>query len=135
MRFGLIGEVWVGSIPTFQSVWDVERRDYDVPLGEWLLSETYFKEGDYNTGRFYWALTREDGTKTVLFDVHDYTHHPDDPSPKGMEMFSPFKLYVSPTLVDVIRKNGGVTQIYWDDWEMWSGFPHGNEDGGNGHSR
>ncbi len=107
LRFGLIGEVWVNSIPTYQSVWDVERRDYDVPLGEWLLSETYFKEGDYDTGRFYWALTREDGTKTVLFDVHDYTHHPDDPSPKGMEVLSLFKLYTSPTLVDLIRKNGG----------------------------
>ncbi len=123
LRFGLTGEVWVNSMSTYQSVWDVECRDCTIPFGEWLQTETYFKEGDYKTGRFYWALTREDGTKIVVFDVHDYTHHPDDPSPNGMQDLSLFKLYTSPTLVDLIRENGGVTQIYWDDWEMWTSFP------------
>ena len=67
-----------------------------IPFGEWLNSEIHFKEVSKKTGRFYWALIGEDGTRTVVFDVHDATRHPDDPSPGGMEILSPFKLYKNP---------------------------------------
>ena len=120
LRFGLIGEVKARS--SYETVWTADSKDYTIPFGEWLVSETYFKEGGKETGRFYWSLTRTDGTKSIIFDVRDFTHHPDDPSPAGMEIFSPFKLYTSPVLIEVIRNKGGTTQIFWDDWEFWSGF-------------
>ncbi len=103
----------------FQTVWEEYNGSFDIPLDEWMTWETYFKEGDAKNGRFYFAVTRANGLKTVIFDVHNVTHHPKDRYPDGLSHFNPMKLYTSGALVDYVREQGGVLQIYWDDFELW----------------
>ena len=110
------GATWGGG-----TTWGETNSEFVVPFGEWLTSEIYFKEGDASSGRFYFAIQRENGEKTVIFDIHNWTHHPDDPSPDGLECWNPLKLYTSSALIDFVRNNGGVLQIYWDDFSLWKG--------------
>jgi len=84
----------------------------------------YWKEGDASTGRLYFSVTPEGGTKTVIFDITNYTYHPSNTGVKnGLIEFNPFKLYTDPKFVNHIRDNGGVMQVFWDDVEFWSGKP------------
>ena len=42
-----------------------------------------------------------------------------------MTHWNPLKLYTSAGTVELIRNKGGVAQIYWDDLEIWDGWPTG----------
>lgn len=101
--------------------WEVKNEAFTIPLGEWMTGEIYVKEGKGEHGRFIFTITRADGGKTVIFDVHNSTCHPDDPAPNGFNHINPMKLYSSRDNVDIIREAGGVMQVYWDDFELWSG--------------
>jgi len=41
------------------------------------------------------------------------------------------KLYTSAALVDYLRSRGGVTQLYWDDFAVYSGWLDGKPVGHN----
>ena len=117
-HFNVTGEDHIDLKKVF---WSKSNTDFVVPTGEWLTSEIYFKEGDESSGRFYFALQRENGNKTVIVDIYNRTCHPDDPSPDGLAHWDPLKLYTSDINVDFVRNNGGVLQIYWDDFSLWKG--------------
>lgn len=84
-----------------------------------MTIEFHFKEGNASSGRFSMAVTPEGGVRRTIFDVTNYTHHPSDPAPDGMKHYNPMKLYTSNTVIDHVRNNGGVLQVYWDDLEIW----------------
>ncbi|NQX60825.1 hypothetical protein [Paenibacillus qinlingensis] len=102
----------------FVTVWE-ERNDWNVPTGVWLNMEVYYKQGDANSGRFYLAITPEGGEKRVVFDVTNWTYHPQNPAPEGLTHFHPLKLYTSRTLTNFVKDHGGALQILWDDLEFW----------------
>ncbi|NOQ76153.1 MAG: T9SS type A sorting domain-containing protein [Crocinitomix sp.] len=116
LNFNLTGDI---KTTYWEHIWEESDSSYSIPVGQWLTLETYFKEGDASNGRFVLAVTPEGGTKQVIFDVTNFTHHPDDTSPDGMKHYNPMKLYTSDIVIDYVRNNDGVLQMYWDDFEIW----------------
>lgn len=100
------------------TVWRQTADNFVVPTGRWIDLEYGYKEGDASQGRFFMAATVEGGSRTILFDIRNFTHHPGDASPNGLTHFNPLKLYTSGRLVDHVREHGGVMQIYWDDLNL-----------------
>ena len=98
----------------FTTIWE-DKNYWSVPTGKWLECEIYYKEGDQNTGRFYFAVTPEGEAKKVLFNVTNWTHHPELPTAGGLTDFHPFKMYTSKELTNFVKDMGGALQIYWDD--------------------
>ena len=58
-------------------------------------------------------------TERNLFDVHNYTHHPSDPSPDGVTSFNPMKLYTSGALINGMSQANAELAVFWDDFEIW----------------
>jgi len=105
----------------WKGLWRKNDESFSIPLEQWLTAEVYLKEGKKKHGRFYFAITQQDGTRTVIADVHDTTCHPDDPSPDGFVQFNPMKLYTHNKNIHRVRSQGGALQIFWDDFEFWTG--------------
>src|SRR5690606_3185931 len=72
------------SSGSYATVWDTTATAYDIPFGKWAKIEYYTKEGDQQNGRFYLAITPDGESKTVVFDVHNYTHSPDATTTDGI---------------------------------------------------
>jgi len=104
----------------WKNVWHQSNKSFSIPLEEWLNAEVYLKEGKNENGRFYFAIKRQNGTKTVIFDAHDTTCHPDDPAPDGFTQFNPMKLYTHNKNIHRVRSQDGALQIYWDDFKLWT---------------
>lgn len=102
----------------FTTVWE-EKNHWNVPTGTWLDGEIYYKEGNAGTGRFYFAIAPEGQEKRVVFDINNWTYHPQNPAPAGLTHFHPFKLYTSRSLTNFVKDRGGALQIYWDDIQFW----------------
>jgi len=118
LSFGLKGQI-MPNPPPWPVIWEKNDTTFSIPVEQWLTLEIYFKEGDANNGRFILAVTPDGGTRQVIFDVTNYTHHPNDNSPDGLTRYNPMKLYTSDVVIDYVRNNGGVLQVYWDDFEIW----------------
>lgn len=103
------------------SVWEAADTSFPIPTGQWLRLDTYFKEGNGAAGRFYFAVTPEGGATKVLLDVHNFTHHPSDPSPDGLSHMNPLKLYTSAALIEHFASKGAAMEVWWDDFEVWKG--------------
>ncbi len=116
LNFNLTGDI---KTTYWQHIWEESDSNYSIPVGQWLTLETYFKEGNASNGRFVLAVTPDGGTRHIIFDVTNFTHHPSDTSPDGMRHYNPMKLYTSDVVIDYVRNNGGVLQLYWDDFEIW----------------
>ena len=105
----------------WRSLWSKFAGHFEVPIGEWLDVELGYKSGDDSTGRFYMGIKRErDKSFTTLFDLRNRTYHPDSPQPVGLTDWQPLKLYTNSRIIDFVRKGGGVTQIYFDNLEIYS---------------
>lgn len=102
----------------FVTLWE-EKNHWNVPTGVWLKGDIYYKEGNAGNGRFYFALAPEGEEKQVVFDIANWTYHPDNPSPAGLTHFHPFKMYTSRSLTNFVKDHGGALQIYWDDVAFW----------------
>jgi hypothetical protein len=116
--FGVGGQI---EDKGWKNIWHERNTAFTIPLDQWLTAEIYLKEGKADNGRFYFAITRPDGRKTVLFDVRNTTCHPDDPNPDGFRQFNPMKLYTHNKNIHRVREQSGALVIYWDDFELWTG--------------
>jgi hypothetical protein len=125
LYFGAEAQVMVSASPHFRvkKVWDEANTDFPIPFGCWLTVETYYREGDRETGRFFCAVTPEDGPRTVLFDIHNWTHHPENPAPEGLTHYNPLKVYTSAQIVEFLRERCAAVQVDWDDFALWRGRP------------
>lgn len=104
----------------WKNFWARVNKTFEIPIGEWLDMELGYKQGDAKSGRFYLAVRREsDAVKTVVLNVTNWTYHPLAPQPVPLTHWQPLKLYTSSGVIDYVRNNGGVTQVYWDDLEIW----------------
>lgn len=119
LYFDIKGETDTTGSSNWRREWRFNDTGFEIPIGEWLSTELYIKEGDAENGRIYFAVTPEGGERRVIFDLTVLTHHPDDPEPSGFTHFNPQKLYTSPARVNAVRNAGGSIQVYWDDFELW----------------
>ncbi len=104
--------------------WENTNTGFTIPYSKWMTCEIHWKEGNAANGKFYFSVTPEGGSKSVIFDITNYTYHPDTNQPlDGLEEFSPFKLYTDPRFVNHVDDQGDAMQIYWDDFELWTGRP------------
>lgn len=101
-------------------VWGETATSFPVTFGEWMEIELYIKEGDEENGRFYMAVTPENGAKTVLFDVANATQHPKEKCPDGFTHFEAMKMYLGEDDINDVRDANGELVIYWDDWKLYT---------------
>ncbi len=99
-------------------LWEFHNADFVVPIEKWMTINIHFVEGDADHGRFVLSVTPEDGSKTIVHDVKNFTHHPDDPNPDGLAHFNPFKLYTSDDLINFVTNSGKLLNVYWDDFKL-----------------
>ena len=106
----------------FEDLWTIPNTNFNLPFNEWLEMEVYYKEGNLNEGRFYLAVTPvASGIKTILFDVSNFTHHPDNLNPNGLKALNPMKLYCSENVVNWVKNhqpNNGTLKVFWDDFDF-----------------
>lgn len=103
----------------WQVVWEQRSKAGAVPIGEWIDVEVYYHEGDVETGRFYLSVKRKNEAKTVVFDVHDVTRHPLDPSPLGLRWINPVKIYCSEGILKHLSNKGQTLGLMLDDFKFW----------------
>ena len=84
-----------------------------------LFPETRVFTGEGST--LLAQFLRENGPRTVLFDVHDWTHHPDNPAPQGLTHYNPMKVYTSAEIAEFLHAQGAAVQVDWDDFAQWQG--------------
>lgn len=101
-----------------EPLWTETGASFPVPIGKWITLNYEFKEGDAKTGKFSLSVQTDHGQPITVFDVRNYTHHPDDPHPDGLSHVNPIKLYTSRKLIEHVRSKGGALQIYWDDLDL-----------------
>lgn len=99
-------------------VWQQINRDYSIPFGKWILLEYEFIEGNKTHGRFILHATPEGEKRITIFDIHDYTYHPEDPSPDGLSHFNPIKVYTSEKVINYINSKSGRFEFFWDDLSL-----------------
>ncbi|MBC7807894.1 MAG: hypothetical protein H7145_17315 [Akkermansiaceae bacterium] len=123
LYFGVESQIMASPPPDFQvaGIWHETNTDFAVPVGSWMTLDTYYREGDRDTGRFFCAVTPDSGPRRVLFDIHDWTYHPQNPAPDGLTHYNPIKLYTSAGIVEFLRHQGAALQVDWDDFALWSG--------------
>jgi len=120
LYFGVHGQVRIND-KKWEYLWTEVNTDFGVPMGKWLTAEIYLKEGDNTNGQFKFTITPQNETAITIFDVVNYTHHPNGPDADGLSEFNPMKLYTSKGVIDYMRSQNGTLQIYWDDFELWNG--------------
>ena len=99
-------------------VWESVNRQFPVPIGKWMTLEYEYVEGGRDKGKFLMAVTPDGGERIVIFDIHNYTHHPDDKNPDGLAEFNPLKLYTNASIINFLSARGKMLQMYWDDLQL-----------------
>ncbi len=108
---------------SWNTYWDTVNTTFFIPTGKWITVTSHFIEGDAANGRIIIKMQPDGEPETVVHDIRNFTHGPNDNSPDGLSHFNPLKLYTSEWPIDHIRNNGGVMNILWDDLEIWKDVP------------
>ncbi len=91
-----------------------------VPFGEWFTMEIFFKY-DETDGVFYVAIKRDGYPRQIVANFTGQTKHDQKLHDQMM-----FKLYHDPDyLVRLATQGDAGTDLYYDDFEIWSGYPPG----------
>lgn len=114
-----------GKDGVWKSIWGKANNMFEVPIGEWIDIEIGYKQGDKTSGRFYLSAKRpSDSIPVTIFDITDWTYHPNAGTPTPLTQWNPLKLYTGIRIIKYIHDNGGVAQIYWDDFELYDRWPN-----------
>lgn len=103
----------------WNEVWGETATSFPINYGEWMEVELYIKEGDDNEGRFYMAVTPENGTKSVLFDINRTTQHPKEKCADGFTHFEAMKMYLGEEDIHLMKEANKELVLYWDDWKLY----------------
>ncbi|MCR9171810.1 MAG: hypothetical protein NXI10_04920 [bacterium] len=103
----------------WKEVWGETATHFPLVYGEWMEIEMYIKEGDADNGRFYMAVTPENGSKITLFDINNTTQHPKEKCPDGFTHFEPLKVYTSDDDINHMKNAGKELSLFWDDWQLY----------------
>ncbi len=102
----------------FPTLWEERRTDLPVKFGKWFTMETYYKDGDENTGRFCMTIQYDGEPKVMVFDIHNRTKSMGKTTP-GVRYFSPLKMYTSKQRTLHMKDKNKKFVIYWDDLKIW----------------
>ncbi len=120
LKISITGQVRDEALDKWgEHIYDVINPDFIVPVQKWMTLKVYFVEGDDCSGRFVLTITPDGDPETTVLNVRNFTHHPDDPNPDGLSHINPIKLYCDDEIVDYVRDNGGLLNVFWDDFELW----------------
>lgn len=107
--------------PCRKKEWAYLNPKVEVPLGEWFLVEAYMKKDAVN-GRVYFAVNGDSVLDTDRVRPKGFTGRTEHANnPLELRFWSPMKNYHHMDW----NKQGPVSQWY-DDFELWSGFPPGH---------
>lgn len=96
-----------------RTVWEQQNNRFTLVPGRWLQLRIEFVEGDATSGRFS-LMAQEDGQPAVqVFNVTNWTHHPDDPAPDGLSHWNPIKLYTGSRPINFLSARGEKLDIDW----------------------
>lgn len=104
--------------PCRKTEWAYSAPQATVPLGRWFLVEGYMKK-HATKGRVYFAIDGQVILDTDITKPEGFTgstQHSDNPLP--LKFWSPMKNYHS-----MDWNQGGPVSQWYDDFELWSGFP------------
>ncbi len=119
MFWVLSGEYMQPAASQFKKLWDpLSNKTVSVPFGKWFTLDFYMKRGDGTNGQLIVSIQLDGGTKQVLFNTRQSTIYPAHPELK-MEHISPFKLYMSPTLMDFMSGNGKNMDVMYNDFKWY----------------
>jgi hypothetical protein len=105
---GKMNKVWVAPMNT----------TFAVPIGRWMEMNVYLKEGDREQGRYHLTVKPEGEKPVMVYDVRNFTHHPDDPAPDGFAQINPMKGYSHRDNILHVKSHGKALQFYWDDFRF-----------------
>jgi len=109
LTWALHGQTQNTTSLQWDDVW-TETSDESVPIHSWFTLQVVMVEGDGEHGQ---VLVKKDDT--ILFDVHDWTHHPEDATPGGFDNLNLMKLYTSGDVLSQLPE-GRAFVILWDDF-------------------
>jgi len=77
LHFNIHGQpAWEEGMPVFPKyagwgwpTWEETQREFSVPTGVWLETETCYRMGDAATGRFTYRIRPQGGAWATIFDV------------------------------------------------------------------
>lgn len=118
-----------GRSGAWETVWAASDPLTAVPVGQWLTLETAYRQGGCCSGRFAAVLWNEAGTQPLIsLEVTGWTYNPDAPGPVALNAWGGVqKLYTSDNVIQHIRSQGGVAQLYFDDFAVAMKWPEGWE--------
>lgn len=99
--------------------WEEENTDFTIPFGEWMDVELHLREGDQSSGKFFMAITPENGNRQVIFDISNRTQHENETCPDGFTHFQPLKWYTGEDLINYMQEGNKELSVYWDDWKLY----------------
>jgi hypothetical protein len=95
----------------WDDVWTA-ASEVPVPIDTWFTLQIAVIEGDGDSGQVFVKIGAN-----VLFDIQDWTCHPDKPEPDGFENLNTMKLYTSGGALDQLP-DGRAFVILWDDFTI-----------------
>ncbi len=104
-------------------IWDNTNITIDLPVEKWFTLETHIIEGNAQNGKFIATITANGEPTVQLFDINNYTHHPDELNNNGIDYINPFKLYTAANLVNYVSANNGILNVLYDDFKIWKDVP------------
>ena len=111
LTWALHGQTQNTTSLQWDDVW-TEISNESVPIHSWFTLQVMVVEGDEEHGQ---VLVKKD--ETILFDVHDWTHHPEDATPGGFDNLNLMKLYTSGDVLSQLPE-GRAFVILWDDFSL-----------------
>ena len=111
LSWALQGQTQNQSTLLWDDVW-TETSDESVPIHNWFTLQVVMLEGDAEHGQ---VLVKKD--ETILFDVHNWTHHPEDATPGGFDNLNLMKLYTAGEVLSMLPE-GSAFVILWDDFSL-----------------
>ncbi|SFZ89450.1 hypothetical protein SAMN05428642_101287 [Flaviramulus basaltis] len=122
LKFGIHGQVYNPETKKQgEIIWEETNNNFAVPTGKWMTLKVNFVEGDEVHGRF--QLTAIVDEKEIgIFNIQNWTYHPDNPNPDGLTHHNPFMLYTSGKIINYLNAKGKSTHVYWDDYEVWGDY-------------
>ena len=108
LSWALHGQTQNTTSLMWDDVW-VETSNAQVPIHTWFTLQISAIEGDAEHGRFSVKID-----EAVVFNVHNWTHHPEDTTPGGFDNLNMMKLYTSGEVLSQLPE-GRAFVIMWDN--------------------
>jgi hypothetical protein len=105
----------------FETLWSVRGERFDVPVAQWMTLRYRFEDGDAASGRLRLWVTPDGGAEHLVLDGRGFTHHPDDPAPRGVSHFNPLKIYTSAGVLGFAAEHGQPLSIDWQALDIRTG--------------